>query len=180
MQRVILDICFRGCLCEKSHMYMWKEMYLCERVTCMQHVTLYIFSVAIHVEKSHVSVKRDAFMWKEMYSCEKRCFYVKRDAFMWKFTCICEKRCLLHQLAIHQRVIRVWGGATISRLLKIIGLFCKELYTRDDILQKRPMILRSLLIVVTQYLKYVNREDSKKIVEQEFVCIYLKNRICDI
>jgi len=40
-----------------------------------------------------------------------------------------------------------YGVATISRLLKIIGLFCKKLYKRDDILQKRPIILRSLLLV---------------------------------
>jgi len=33
-----------------------------------------------------------------------------------------------------------YGVATISRLLKIIGLFCKRAYKRDDILQKRPII----------------------------------------
>jgi len=38
-----------------------------------------------------------------------------------------------------------YGVATMSRLLKIIGLFCKEPYKRDHILQKRPVILRSLL-----------------------------------
>jgi len=43
----------------------------------------------------------------------------------------------------------VYGVATISRLLKIIGLFCKEPYKRDDILQKGPIILRGLLIVAT-------------------------------
>jgi len=41
------------------------------------------------------------------------------------------------------------GVATISRLLKIIGLFAKEPYKRDNVLQKRPIILRSLLIVAT-------------------------------
>jgi len=44
-----------------------------------------------------------------------------------------------------------YGVASISRLLKIIGLFCKEPYKRDDILQKRPMFLGSLLIVATPY-----------------------------
>jgi len=39
--------------------------------------------------------------------------------------------------------------ATISRLLKITLLSCKEPYKRDYILQKRPIILRSLLIVAT-------------------------------
>jgi len=39
--------------------------------------------------------------------------------------------------------------ATISRLLIMIGLFAKEPYKRDDILQKRLIILRGLLIVAT-------------------------------
>jgi len=37
----------------------------------------------------------------------------------------------------------------MSRLLKIIVSFAKEPYKRDDVLQKRPIILRSLLIVAT-------------------------------
>jgi len=44
-----------------------------------------------------------------------------------------------------------YGAAAISRLLQIIGLFAKDPHKRDDILQKRPMILRSLLIVTTPY-----------------------------
>jgi len=41
--------------------------------------------------------------------------------------------------------------ATISRLLELTGLVVKEPYKRDYILRKRPMILRSLLIVATPY-----------------------------
>ena len=44
-----------------------------------------------------------------------------------------------------------YGVATISRLLKIKVSFAKETYQRDDILQKRPIIFRSLLIVATPY-----------------------------
>jgi len=45
-----------------------------------------------------------------------------------------------------------YGVATISKLFKIIVLFCKkEPYKRDDILQKRHIIVRSLLIAGTQY-----------------------------
>ena len=44
-----------------------------------------------------------------------------------------------------------YGVAMISRLLKIIGLFAKEPYKRDYVLQRRPMILRSLRIVATPY-----------------------------
>jgi len=45
-----------------------------------------------------------------------------------------------------------YGVATMSRLLKIKVSFAKEPYCRDDILQKRPIILRGLLIVATPYL----------------------------
>ena len=39
----------------------------------------------------------------------------------------------------------------LRSVLKIIRLFCKRNYKRDYILQKRPIILRSLLIVATPY-----------------------------
>ena len=51
----------------------------------------------------------------------------------------------------------VYGVATISRLLKTTGLFCKKPCTRDDILQKRHIILRSLLIVVTPYRTQISK-----------------------
>jgi len=50
-----------------------------------------------------------------------------------------------------------YGVATINRLLIIILYivsFAKEPYKRDDILQRRPMISRSLLIVATPYLTF--------------------------
>jgi len=63
------------------------------------------------------------------------------------------KRSLNKIYLVFVEKLHMWGGvATISRLLKIIGLFCKEPYERDYILQKRPIILRSLLIVATTYL----------------------------
>ena len=46
----------------------------------------------------------------------------------------------------------LWGGvATISRLLNIIGLFCRIWSLYRALLQKRPITLRSLLIVATPY-----------------------------
>ena len=44
-----------------------------------------------------------------------------------------------------------YGVATTSRLLQIIGLFCKRDVWKDDILQKRLVIVRSRLIVATTY-----------------------------
>ena len=45
--------------------------------------------------------------------------------------------------------------ASISRLLKIKVSCAKETYKKDDILRKRPIILRGLLIVATLYLRNV-------------------------
>ena len=44
-----------------------------------------------------------------------------------------------------------YGVATISRMLKNIGLFCKELYKRDLYSAKRPVFWSILLIVATPY-----------------------------
>ena len=44
-----------------------------------------------------------------------------------------------------------YGVATTSRLFKIVVSFAKEPYKRNCILQKRPRIWRSLLIVATTY-----------------------------
>jgi len=46
-----------------------------------------------------------------------------------------------------------YGEASSRGLLKITGLFAKEPFKRDDILQKRPVILRSLQIKATPYRK---------------------------
>jgi len=45
----------------------------------------------------------------------------------------------------------MYGVATISRLLKIIGLFAEYHLFYRALLQKRPIILRSLLIIATPY-----------------------------
>ena len=44
-----------------------------------------------------------------------------------------------------------YGVVTISGLLKLKVSFAKEAYKRDYILQKRPILLRSLLIVAAPY-----------------------------
>ena len=43
----------------------------------------------------------------------------------------------------------MYGVALVSRMHKIIGLFAQEPYKRDNILQKRRIILSILLIVAT-------------------------------
>ena len=47
------------------------------------------------------------------------------------------------------------GWLRLVGSLKSQVSFAKEPYKRDDILQKRPMILRSLLIVATPYVNCI-------------------------
>jgi len=58
-------------------------------------------------------------------------------------------------MCIHRRIlgyIYIYGVATVSRIDEIIGLFAKETYKRDAILQKRPTISSILLTVATPYM----------------------------
>ena len=61
--------------------------------------------------------------------------------------CVRARTCVCACVCVREKASRSDGHhtAAINRLLKIIGLFCRAL------LQKRPMILRSLLIVATPY-----------------------------
>jgi len=80
-------------------------------------------------------------------------------------TCVCVKICVKISVATCRAVCSAicnmnmectcYGLATITRLLKITGLFCRiaecSLFSRA-LLRNRPMILRSLLIVATPYV----------------------------
>jgi len=57
----------------------------------------------------------------------------------------------MHMAMCKQLCAKSYEVASISRLLKIMGLFCKR--APHNILQKRPTILRSLLIVATPYVQ---------------------------
>jgi len=63
---------------------------------------------------------------------------------------------ILHIIFIHNahvgRVVACVGWLRLVGSLKLQVSFAKEPYKRDDILQKRPLIFRSLLIVATPYV----------------------------
>jgi len=50
------------------------------------------------------------------------------------------------------------GWLRLVGSFKLQVSFAKKLYERDDILQKRPIILRSLLIVATPYQDYLKSD----------------------
>ena len=74
---------------------------------------------------------------------------VVRDSELLVYKYICTFVFLHVHMYVHTDVHVEWLRLVGS--LKLQVSFAKETYKRDDILQKRPMILRSLLIVATPY-----------------------------
>ena len=63
-----------------------------------------------------------------------------------------------------------YGVATIGRLLKITGLFAEYRLFHRALLRKRPVILRSLLMVATPYC-FLQRKNMRHN-EKDVMCIY--------
>ena len=68
------------------------------------------------------------------------------------FSCMCKCACIYVYGTRLVVTYLKYGQATIKGSLKLLVSFAKGPYKRDDILQKRPIILRSLLIVATPYV----------------------------
>ena len=68
------------------------------------------------------------------------------------------------------------GWLRLIGSLKLQGSFAKELYSRDCFLQKRPIILRSLLIVATQYrhIQSVTTTPATHTTDSHTPCIYCR------
>jgi len=100
--------------------------------SCVAHI-----AVAAHcLVALHIAHKLSVSFAKEPY---------KRDDILQNVVCLIHMWRMLPLLHIV-----LYGVATISRLLKIIGFGISWFYRA--LLQKRPTILRSLLIVATPYV----------------------------
>ena len=75
---------------------------------------------------------------------------------VYQCVCVCVRACVCVSVLICKGVYKedtpregTMGWLRLVGSLKLQVSFAKEPYKRDDILQKRPIILRSLLIVAT-------------------------------
>jgi len=64
------------------------------------------------------------------------------------------------------------GWLHVVGCLKIYVSFAKEPYERDNILQKRPIILRSLLIVATPYKALSENTTTKKYKKKKYKAFF--------
>jgi len=79
-------------------------------------------------------------------SCHMSCSLSLTRTHMHLVQCNCLRHITIRKYSYTHSL---YGVATISRLLNLYLSLVKEPYKRDDILQKRPVILSSLLIVAT-------------------------------
>jgi len=121
-------------VCDMTHSYVWHDSFIC--VTWLVHVCDMTRSYVWHHSFIRVT-------WL-IHMCDMTHSYVWHDSFI---------RVTWHALFIFvTRLILILRGMEWLRLvgsLKSQVSFAKEPYKRDNILQKRPIILRSLLIEAT-------------------------------
>jgi len=70
--------------------------------------------------------------------------------------------------------VRHMGSLRLVGSLKVKVFFAKEPYKRDYILQKRPIILRSLLIVATPYLISMSHLNKSKDAVRKSTGLFLR------
>jgi len=92
-----------------------------------------------------------------------------------KSMCVCVNRCVCCSVCCS---VRIYGVATIGRLLQIIGLFCRIRLFYRALWQKRPNILRSLLIVATPCKYSLPHARCVHIQMRGYVCIYTRIDMC--
>jgi len=144
------SFCKRDLLFAKEAFFLQKRPSFCKIKTVSSQSTLQkdFAKEAFFLQKRPSLCKRGLLFAKETFFLQKKPSFCKRDLLFAKSKQSPHNRRCKKTLQ-KEGLTHDYGVATISRLLKIIGSFAKEPYKTDDILQKRPIILRSLLIVAT-------------------------------
>ena len=123
-------------------------MCVCVRVYKCIYVYIYSYTfVCMYVYLAAVTGMMQC-VWKtkivgQVYTYV--CIYI----YLYVFVCVCV---YVNAYVYSYIFVYMYGVATISRLLEIIRLLCRIQSLLWALLQKRPVILRSLLIVATPYI----------------------------
>jgi len=155
-------VCIHMYIPWKMHVYGCRYVFLHEKYACIHsHMHLYVY-ICIYTGKCtmwYMEKKRERAI--HIYS-----EYIYRDMYIYMYsTCIQIKSMHAHMYIWNctNTYVYTMGNAPCGRwrerhwsnVFKTIGLFCqravsfaKEPYERDDILQSRPMILKTLHLVV--------------------------------
>jgi len=94
----------------------------------------------------------DSYTWDMTHTYGAWLIHMWHDSYIWHI--------MNERLCKKNLPIMVWLRFVGS--LKLDVSFAKKPYKRDDILQKRPLILRSLLIVATPYWNLSHVDESRR------------------
>jgi len=152
-------------------------------------------------DMTHSYVRHDSFIRGVTHSYVRRDSLI-HDSFIRETWLIHIWRDMTHSYMRHDSfiygatwLIHTWDMTLVTWLtnmgwLRLVGSlklqvsFAKEPYKRDDILQKRPIILRSLLMVATPYLSGYRRKrlhisPKKKKIQTPYTCVPWCIHTCD-
>ena len=137
---------------------MWHDSFIC--VTRLIHMCDMTHSYVWHMWhdsfNSVTSLMQSSWWLIHMFDTSHS--YVWHDSFIC-VTWLIQQCDITHaEQLVHRNEARsCYGVATISRLLKIMVSFAEHSFFYRALLQNRPIILRSLLIVATPYMLYLQR-----------------------
>jgi len=137
-------------MCDMTHSHVWRDSRTC--VTWPVHMCDMARSYAWYNSLTHIWMS--SYAWYDSFICATRS-RVWHDSFI----------CVIWLLDITFALAHsyVWYDSIIC------ATFAKEPYKRDDILQKRPIILLILLFVATPYLCFGS-----------FICVIWLDHMCDM
>ena len=108
-------------MCDVTHSYVWQDSFIC--VTWIIHMCVMTHTFTCVTWLIHMCDMTHSHVWQDSFTCVP-----------W----------LMHMCDTHSYV--PWRD---TLTIKLYVSFAKEPYKRDDILQKRPVILSILLPVAT-------------------------------
>jgi len=149
---VSLTICACVCVCACARVRMFAWVCGVCVMTCVVDVYASMCSTLPQLKLSHVwgwDGKSHKYMW--WYVCDSARIYHISFTFAIYMWCVCHLPDTRMWYLCNSPVYGIYVMVFMSTFCRVTCRvsFAKEPYKRDDILQKRPIILRSLLIEAT-------------------------------
>jgi len=134
-------------MCDMTHSYVWWLIDMCDELFCEREYRALTYNRFCGAATMSRILKNISFECKrdlltnnrELFTRKRELFTRKRDLFT-------------HKKGLSKCNLPMWNGvATISKILKNVGLQCKRALQNRPILCKRPFFSRILLIVATPF-----------------------------
>jgi len=143
----LIHMCDDSIICVMTHSYVWWLIDMCDELFCEREYRALTYNRFCGAATMSRILKNISF------ECKRDLLTNKRELFTRKRELFTRKRDLFtHKKGLSKCNLPMWNGvATISKILKNVGLQCKRALQNRPILCKRPFFSRILLIVATPF-----------------------------